>query len=116
MKLVAPAVGGVIALILSVSQGASVAAQAQPTGGDAAAAHYAVLQRYCVPCHNERNKANAGGMALDSADLTRVGEHAELWEQVVVKLRAGLMPPARRPRPESAVRTAPSTATPFATC
>ena len=106
MKLVAPAVGGVIALILSVSQGASVAAQAQPTGGDAAAAHYAVLQRYCVPCHNERNKANAGGMALDSADLTRVGEHAELWEQVVVKLRAGLMPPARRPRPESAVRTA----------
>ena len=106
MKLVAPAVGGVIALILSVSPGAAVAAQAQPTGGDAVAAHHAVLQRYCVPCHNERNKTNAGGMALDSADLSRVGEHAELWEKVIVKLRAGLMPPARRPRPEPAVRTA----------
>ena len=106
MRLVALAAGGVIALILCVSPGAFAAAQPAPQGGDAASAHHAVLQRYCVPCHNERNQTNAGGLSLDAADLSRVGEHAEVWEKVVVKLRAGLMPPARRPRPEPPVRAA----------
>ena len=106
MRLVALATAGMIALILGAAQGTAAAAQISPEGNGSASAHSAVLQRYCVPCHNERNKANAGGLTLDSADLSSVGEHAELWEKVIVKLRAGLMPPARRPRPEPAVRTA----------
>jgi len=59
-----------------------------------------MLRRYCVGCHNERTLT--AGLALDTVDLAGVGEHAELWEKVVRKLRAGLMPPAGRPRPDEA--------------
>ena len=31
---------------------------------------------------------------IDNLDLAHVGEHAEQWEKVVRKLRAGMMPPA----------------------
>jgi hypothetical protein len=39
---------------------------------------------------------------LDQLDLAHVGEHAEPWEKVVRKLRAGMMPPAGLPRPNAA--------------
>ncbi len=57
-----------------------------------------LLDRYCVGCHNQ--KAKIAGLTLDTLDLARPGEHAEAWEKVVRKLRAGVMPPAGRPRPE----------------
>ena len=60
----------------------------------------AVLQRYCFACHNDR--ARTGGLALDVLDMTRAGEHPEVWEAVINKLRTGAMPPAGRPRPDSA--------------
>ena len=61
----------------------------------------AFLTTYCVTCHNQRLKT--GGLALDTLDLADVGKHAAEWEKVVVKLRAGLMPPAGMPRPQQAV-------------
>ena len=60
----------------------------------------AVLQRYCFTCHNDR--ARTGGLALDVLDMSGVGEHAEVWEAVIRKLRTGAMPPAGRPRPDRA--------------
>ncbi len=96
MRLVALAAGGTIALVLGAPAGASAAARPAPQDGNGAAAHQAVLQRYCVPCHNERNRANAGGLTLAAADLARIGESAAVWEQVVVKLRAASS--RRRPR------------------
>jgi mono/diheme cytochrome c family protein len=59
-----------------------------------------LLTQYCVTCHNQR--ARTGGLALDTRSLANVGADAEIWEKVVVKLRAGLMPPAGRPRPDAA--------------
>ena len=59
-----------------------------------------VLQRYCFTCHNQR--ARTGGLALDILDMRRVGEHAEVWEAVIRKLRTGAMPPVGRPRPGKA--------------
>ena len=78
------------------------AAEAQvPADARASAeASRTVIRRYCVACHNGRTLT--AGLALDDVDLTRVGDHAELWENVVRKLRAGLMPPAGRPRPDEA--------------
>ena len=69
-------------------------------GGQAAdgTAERALLDRYCVTCHND--SLRVAGLALDAADVTRVGDHAEIWEKVVGKLRAGMMPPAGRPRPD----------------
>jgi cytochrome c5 len=78
---------GIIALLPAVA-----AAQAGATR--------ALLDKYCVTCHSQKLKT--AGLMLDQADLGRIGEHAELWEKVVRKLRAGMMPPLGLPRPEPA--------------
>src|SRR5215831_11537858 len=68
-------------------------------GQTPAAAQRAVLEKYCVRCHNQRSK---NGVSLDSLDLARVADKSEQWEKVVRKLRGGMMPPSgeRRPEPE----------------
>lgn len=59
-----------------------------------------MLDRYCVGCHNER--LLTGGLALDGLDATTPAANAEVWERVIQKLRTGTMPPAGRPRPDTA--------------
>ena len=56
-----------------------------------------LLDRYCVTCHNDR--AKTANLSLQGVDLSRVADHAELWEKVIRKLRAGVMPPPDAPRP-----------------
>jgi len=60
----------------------------------------AVLDQYCVTCHNQ--SARTAELLLDQADVENIGEGPELWEKVVKKLRAGAMPPAGMPRPDQA--------------
>ena len=67
-----------------------------PTVSEGAAPHRAVLDRYCVSCHNERLRT--AGLALDTANIEQVAEGAEVWEKVATKLRTGGMPP-RPPAP-----------------
>ena len=43
-----------------------------------------LLNKYCFSCHNSRLRT--GGLALDSFDVSAVGEHADVWEKVVRKL------------------------------
>ena len=100
---------------------ATVATAAQEPAGQAvaaaadSAAHRALLDRYCVTCHNQdtvngRGRAaspligqlRAVGLTLDTLDLADVGGHADAWEKVARKLRGGVMPPAARPRPAAA--------------
>jgi hypothetical protein len=59
-----------------------------------------LLDTYCAGCHNSRQRA--GGLAIDTADLARVGADAGMWERVGRQLRAGTMPPAGSPRPDRA--------------
>ena len=66
--------------------------------------HRALIGRYCVTCHNER--LETAGLNLDGLDVTTVGEHPEVWEKVVRKLRTGTMPPPARPQPRAAARDA----------
>ncbi|MEE2637991.1 MAG: DUF1592 domain-containing protein [Acidobacteriota bacterium] len=56
-----------------------------------------LLNRYCVSCHNDRTRQ--ANLSLEGLNLDRVGDDAELWEKVIRKLRAGMMPPpgVRRP-------------------
>ena len=67
----------------------------QPAGD--APRNRALLDQYCVVCHNDR--AKTANLSLEHLDLATVGDHPELWEKVVRKLRAGVMPPpdVRRP-------------------
>jgi mono/diheme cytochrome c family protein len=60
----------------------------------------AMLDTYCVTCHNQRLKT--AGLMLDTADVTSPHANPELWERVIARLRAGSMPPAGRPRPVDA--------------
>ena len=62
-----------------------------------AAPYRALLDQYCVTCHNER--AKTAGLMLDKMDLAHIAESAETWEKVIRKLRGGMMPPMGRPRP-----------------
>ena len=62
----------------------------------------ALLDRYCVTCHNDRLRTGGLTLAADAVDVADVAAHAEVWEKVVRKLRAGAMPPRPRPRPEPA--------------
>jgi hypothetical protein len=62
--------------------------------------HAAVLTTYCVTCHNDRLRTS--DLSLEHADLTDVPKSAELWEKVIRKVRAGMMPPAGMPRPDAA--------------
>jgi mono/diheme cytochrome c family protein len=57
-----------------------------------------LVTQYCVTCHNARLKT--GGLALDGLDLTRPSAHADVWEKVVRKVRAGVMPPQGVRRPD----------------
>ena len=81
--------------------GAQKAAQSgAQTAAPPQAPSRAVLDRYCVTCHNERLKT--GGLMLDTVDLTRIEAHREVLEKVARKLRSGQMPPPDRPRPDDA--------------
>ena len=61
----------------------------------------ALFDKYCLTCHTQRMKERGTvPIALDTLDLTRVGTDAATWEKVVIKMRAGLMPPAGAPRPD----------------
>jgi mono/diheme cytochrome c family protein len=83
-------------------RGASPPAAAVPVRNAAppaasAANHRALLDRYCVTCHNDR--AKTANLSLQGLDLAKVADRAEVWEKVIRKLRAGVMPPPDVPRP-----------------
>jgi hypothetical protein len=60
----------------------------------------ALLDRYCVTCHNDRLKT--GGLTLAAVDPGHLENDPEVWEKVIRKLRTSLMPPPGRPRPDKA--------------
>src|SRR5437773_1692126 len=59
----------------------------------------AILDTYCVTCHNQRLKTAGLVLEKGAADVDNVGETPALWEKVVLKLRSQAMPPpgARQP-------------------
>ena len=73
---------------------------AAPSTSAAAAQPRAVLDQYCVSCHNEKRKT--AGLTLEQMDVANVGAGAEVWEKVIRKLRTGAMPPSGAPRPDPA--------------
>jgi hypothetical protein len=58
----------------------------------------ALINQYCVACHNDKLKS--GGLTLTSLNLDDPHQSAEIAEKVIRKLRGGLMPPAGAKRPD----------------
>jgi hypothetical protein len=63
-----------------------------------AAQEQALLDQYCITCHNATTRI--ADLALDGLDPTRVAEDRDTWEKVVRKLRTGMMPPSGARRPD----------------
>ncbi len=70
------------------------------SSSDASVVARAMLDTYCVTCHNQRLKT--AGLTFDTVDVTTPAATAEIWERAIARLRAGSMPPAGRPRPDAA--------------
>ena len=90
--------------VLVLVSGTAVTAGTEVSAAPSSATSRVFLDHYCVGCHNERVKT--ADLALDILDTAKVGDGAAAWEQVVRKLRGGLMPPAGRPRPDNAANQA----------
>src|SRR6266545_4029782 len=86
-------------IALFVGSGIGIAAQSTPAPTPSSSPR-AVLDKYCVNCHNERLRT--GGLALDGLDAAKPEAAPEVWERVIAKLRSGAMPPPGRPRPDPA--------------
>jgi cytochrome c5 len=63
------------------------------------ASQRALVDKYCVTCHNEKLKT--ANLLLDQFDLSKLADHADLSEKIIRKLRAGMMPPQGMPRPDA---------------
>lgn len=61
--------------------------------------HVQLIERYCTDCHNLDDYS--GGLAFELLDTDSVQNDAEVWEAVIRKLKAGMMPPPENPRPEA---------------
>ena len=68
-------VGATVALTASAYVLAMTPARSQQPPVSTAASQRAVLNRYCVTCHNQRLKT--GGLALDNVDVANVGDNPE---------------------------------------
>jgi hypothetical protein len=70
---------------------------AEPPPAEALAANAEVFGRFCTDCHNDAEAA--GDLSLEAVSAATVAAHPEVFENVVRKLRGGLMPPPGEPRP-----------------
>jgi hypothetical protein len=89
-----------LVLVLGVCATALLLYPQQPAPALSPAAERALLDKYCVTCHNQKLKT--AGLMLDKADVDHIGDGAEVWEKVVRKIHGGTMPPLGMPRPDQA--------------
>ena len=68
------------------------------------AQYQAFVGRYCLDCHSAAERS--GDLSLEGVDLADVGQHPDVWERVVRKLRVAMMPPSDAPQPEALERAA----------
>ncbi len=90
---------------LALIAAASIAALGgRSTAAPAPSPDRALVDQYCVSCHNDRGKT--GGLSLEKLDFAHLDADAETWEKVAKKLRGGMMPPQGRPRPDEKTKNA----------
>ena len=96
---IAAALGLFLAVSIRSLSGQTGTATVAPAASEPQS-HRALLDKYCVTCHSDRLKT--ANLSLQGLDLGHVADHAEVWEKVIRKLRAGVMPPPDLPRPSLA--------------
>ena len=82
----------ILAILLPVLNAQQAAPSANP--------NRALLDTYCVTCHNQR--AKTAGLMFDTMDVAHPEKNIAVWEKAVRKLEGGMMPPPGRKRPDQA--------------
>jgi hypothetical protein len=85
--------------IISSSTGHGAGGQQAPAVASSSPQR-ALLDQYCVTCHNQRSKT--ANVMFDTMDLSNLSKDAEVWERAVRKLRGGMMPPPGARKPDHA--------------
>ncbi len=90
--------------VVFVVQGTEPVELAQTAAAEDISAQQALIDGYCLGCHNQR-AAETGvdsslKISLDVLDLNNVSADPEAWERVIRRLNAGMMPPANMRRPD----------------
>jgi mono/diheme cytochrome c family protein len=76
---------------------------ATPTSSTEAVKYRALLDKYCVACHNNRTASPPDQpVNFEGASFDDVLSHAGTWERVLRKLSVRAMPPPGMPRPTEA--------------
>jgi mono/diheme cytochrome c family protein len=95
-------------LLVSLGGVASTTPQVQvapgrpPGGGQQQndVAQLATVKQYCAGCHSDRLKA--GGVSFEGLTPESIGQHADVFEKAVRKLRGRVMPPPNARQPDAA--------------
>ena len=87
----------IIIALAGVFTASPVATSPQTPAGDA---QLATIKQYCAGCHNDR--AKTGGVSFEGITPASIGQHAELFEKAVRKLRGRVMPPPGAKQPDAA--------------
>ncbi len=74
------------------------AQEAHPSPLATGAEAQAMVNEYCVRCHNDVRRT--AFLELDQYDAANPAAHPQIWEKVAGKLRAGAMPPGGVRRPD----------------
>jgi hypothetical protein len=93
VSLAAPAIAAEVAPTQTPAQGGAPSTNPVKAFDD-------LTTDYCLKCHNSTDWA--GGLAMDTLDLSHAGQDAETWEKAIGKLRGRLMPPAGEKQPPQA--------------
>src|SRR5215813_1622320 len=86
-----------IASLAGVFTASPAASAAQTSAADT---QLATIKQYCAGCHNDR--AKTGGISFEGITAESVGQHADMFEKAVRKLRGRVMPPPGAKQPEPA--------------
>ena len=93
----------VVATLLSLALSRSLLAVEAPTSPDD---YTRIIQTNCAVCHNDILREQFAGLSLQHYDVARAAELAPTTEKMIVKLRAGMMPPPGMPRPDASTMRA----------
>ena len=81
-----------------VTAGSTAALRPASSSAKPAGPQVSLVEDYCLSCHDKDHEK--GGLVLESVVGEDVPHHPEVWEKVVRKLRARLMPPVGKERPD----------------
>src|SRR4029434_11060668 len=75
------------------------AASQDASAAQTSEAQLATVKQYCVTCHNDR--AKTGGVSFEGLTPDSIGQHADVFEKAVRKLRGRVMPPPSARQPDA---------------